>query len=678
MLNKLAFRNAKRSFKDYLIYLITMIFITSLMFAFDSMIFSRDVQKISSEAGMMGMMIGLATFFIVLIIIWLIHYMIRFMASKRSREFATYLLLGFHKKQIANLFLKETVLLGVTAFIAGLLPGILLQQVLTTLIYAIVNADYRIRLELKAGTFFMTASIFFVSYFLALFRNKRRFKKLNIRDMMYQDQQNEELKKGNQSGRQWLFFVSILYMLFFGWVVSGGHANDWNIYLLLLSLILSVYLLYMGLTAFLIGYIKKEGGGVWKEANIFVLRQIASKIRTMQFTLGTLTLLFMVALLGASHALMLNQFQNTQSDINWPFDIADYNTDPNYNFTQEKTLIQKETNVKSEHIYQIFENQTNYFSEFMWKYYKDVLDNSIADRNAYFHYDTYIKLSDYNFLRRMLGYKKVSLNQDQYLLHIKKRLKDAGNRFAATPLTIHGTAYHCKGVYTEGFEQNGHNGADYLIVIPDAAASAMKPYYSLLMAQTVGSVPAGLDGKLLKCQGDKHDGHDYDYFEKNVDRGFGTDFMYVSNKYVLVRTNEMRDMKSLLSALIFPLFYVGLVFLCVALTVLAVQQLSDAAKHRRRYSLLQKLGLNERELSHVILKQLLLYYLCPFIASVLISGGIVLYDSREFVALSGAEVPSWFYFGVSLLLFGGIYILYFIATYVEFKRNVGVWDNTPP
>lgn len=676
MLNKLAFRNAKRSFRDYLIYLATMIFITALMFAFDSMIFSKDIQNISSQAGMMGMMIGLATFFIVLIIIWLMHYMIRFMASKRSREFATYLLLGFHKKQIANLFLKETVILGAAAFFIGLIPGILLQQIITTFIYAVVDAQYSIHLELKAGTFLMTAAIFCISYFLALFRNKRRFKKWNIRDMMYLDQQNEESKSGNRSGRQWLFFVSVTYILFFDQMMVSGHTNEWNIYPLIIGLILSIYLLYMGLTAFLIGHIKKERAGVLKGANVFVLRQLSSKVKTMQFTLGTLTLLFIVALMGASHALMLNQFQTTQSDEDWPFDIADYDSNPNYDFAREKALIQKEANVKSEHTYQIFEDHTNSFSHFMKTRYKEDLDNSIADKNAYFHYDTYMKLSDYNVLREMLGHKKVSLDRDQYIIHIKKRLKGAGLRFASHLIHIHGDTYHCKGVYTEGFEQNGHNGADYLLVVPDEAVDTMKPYYSLFMAQTEGSVPFGLEDQLLKCQDFHHSVHDYGYFEKNVDRGLGTDFMYVTASYVFVRATEMRDMKSLLSSLIFPLFYVGLVFLCVALAVLAVQQLSDSAKHRCRYRLLRKLGMSEKELDHVILKQLFFYYLCPFIASILISGGIVLYDGRQFSTLISTSAPSWSYLGISLLLFGSIYGIYFIGTYVQFKRNVGVWGKS--
>ena len=132
MLNKLALRNAKRSFRDYLIYLLTMIFTAALMFSFDSMIFSDDVKKLCSEAGMMGAMLGLATFFIVLIMIWLVHYMMKFMAEKRSREFATYLLLGFHKKQIARLFLKEMLLLGLAAFFIGLLPGLFFRRPVLT------------------------------------------------------------------------------------------------------------------------------------------------------------------------------------------------------------------------------------------------------------------------------------------------------------------------------------------------------------------------------------------------------------------------------------------------------------------------------------------------------------------------------------------------------------------
>ena len=119
MFGKLALRNVRRSARDYLVYVLTMTFVVSLMFAFNSIIFSKDLQKMYEMAAIMAAMIGIATFFIVLIVAWLINYMVRFMLEKRSREFGTYLLLGMNKKQISGLYMKENILMGMIAFVIG-------------------------------------------------------------------------------------------------------------------------------------------------------------------------------------------------------------------------------------------------------------------------------------------------------------------------------------------------------------------------------------------------------------------------------------------------------------------------------------------------------------------------------------------------------------------------------
>ena len=84
MFGKLALRNVRRSARDYLVYVLTMTFVVSLMFAFNSIIFSKDLQKMYEMAAIMAAMIGIATFFIVLIVAWLINYMVRFMLEKRK------------------------------------------------------------------------------------------------------------------------------------------------------------------------------------------------------------------------------------------------------------------------------------------------------------------------------------------------------------------------------------------------------------------------------------------------------------------------------------------------------------------------------------------------------------------------------------------------------------------
>lgn len=86
------------------------------MFAFNSLIFSGEVHDMFQGVEVMEVMLGLATFFIVLIVAWLINYMIRFILEKRSREFGIYLLLGMEKRQIARLYMRESVLLGAGHF----------------------------------------------------------------------------------------------------------------------------------------------------------------------------------------------------------------------------------------------------------------------------------------------------------------------------------------------------------------------------------------------------------------------------------------------------------------------------------------------------------------------------------------------------------------------------------
>ena len=125
MLSKLAFRNMKRSAKDYLVYMLTMAVVTALMYAFNSLIFQNDINQYFELEALMEVMIGLATFFIVLIVAWLINYMVRFMLEKRSSEFGIYLLLGMKKKMISRIYMRENILLGGISFLIGILFGIL-------------------------------------------------------------------------------------------------------------------------------------------------------------------------------------------------------------------------------------------------------------------------------------------------------------------------------------------------------------------------------------------------------------------------------------------------------------------------------------------------------------------------------------------------------------------------
>lgn len=685
MNRKLAIRNVMRLAKDYVVYFLTMTFVTALMFAFNSILFSEDVQGLFDIAGMMAAMVGIATFFIVWIIAWLIHYMVRFILEKRSREFGIYLLIGMQKKEIARLYIRENLVLGVGAFMLGIGIGMLLQQILMSILYGMIQMNYHIQLEMNRACFFMTAGCYAGCYVLALFRLRKRFQKMNIHDFMEAQKKNEEIVEKNEEVKRWLFPVSILFLILFGvLLLGGGVLSNGSILLFLVGLVLVIYLFYTGLSAWIICYVRRKGSAVYKGQNLFLLRQFASKLKTMRFTMGTLTSLFTIAFLGCTAAMMFNDYQKQVLNNKFPFDVQIYNGDSSHDFEEELALLHKETDVKDSYPYRIYTDGTNQVNTWLYthlKYFGTIYKNEDGTPNekkirtendqSYCTSDTFMSLTDYNYLRSMLGYQFVDLGENEYLIHMKKRVHNELGDFSKH-LTIgkkinEGKALSFAGYKTEPFSQDGHNGGDYVIVVPDHVIEKMTPFYSELAVDLNEKAPKDLSQKLDDLREDLSFG---DQEQKENSWCFGSDTVVTYAAVNLVRDNAIPEVRYMLSAIIFPAFYVGLVFVCVALTVLSVQQLSDSTKYRFRYDVLRKLGLDRKEISRTVRKQLFAYYLCPVLFAAGISGIIGIYMSRKFIFFTGVSTSVFQYFGIAFILFFAIYAVYFIATYVGFRRNI--------
>ncbi len=186
-----------------------------------------------------------------------------------------------------------------------------------------------------------------------------------------------------------------------------------------------------------------------------------------------------------------------------------------------------------------------------------------------------------------------------------------------------------------------------------------------MAVMTEQAVPESLSEDLYHTAG-KTRGYDElsDYIK------IGSEALFLMPASIQVKSREVLELKFLMSTLSFPLFYIGLVFLCVAFTVLSVQQLSDANKYKFRYQILYQLGMSRKKISVTVAKQLFLYYLCPVLLSILISAGFILYAGRQFVIYTGIHTNWTDYFCISLAGFLESYILYFAVTYFQFCKNI--------
>lgn len=330
------------------------------------------------------------------------------------------------------------------------------------------------------------------------------------------------------------------------------------------------------------------------------------------------------------------------------------------------------------------------------------LDLSQFEKNnwAYYDYDTYMLEGDYNELRNLLGLAPITLGQEGYAIQVKPRVaKYLDEEIKDRVVEVGAANLKPEGIYTDDFSQNGHNGADFVIIVPDKVRDELTAYYSLYAAKLVAEPSDALKNKLDQYTNGKTGRMTEDEYLAKLEsmiasgasveeieafeqekqllvfagislKATGSDQIISLAADTLVQKTERQATMFAVASIIFPIVYIGLVFLCIALTILAVQQLSDSGKYRFRFDVLRKLGLSERQIDGVVWRQLLIYYMLPALFAVLLSSGISILAGNKFVVYTGASGSGLYYYGLSLMIFFGVYLLYFLATYVGFVRNI--------
>lgn len=100
------------------------------------------------------------------------------------------------------------------------------------------------------------------------------------------------------------------------------------------------------------------------------------------------------------------------------------------------------------------------------------------------------------------------------------------------------------------------------------------------------------------------------------------------------------------------------------------QSLSDSTKYKYRYLTLRRLGINDKSLFKTIRKQLLILFCVPAISAILCSFVMMSSLNNVYQQILGDKHLYLMYFGLNLIIFFLIYSIYWIATYIGFKRNI--------
>lgn len=648
MYAKLTFRNVRRSLRDYMIYFITLTLTAALMYSFLALGFSEDIVAMTENMSMLTSGILLLSAVIAFLSSFIIGYAVRFMLGQRKKEFATYELMGMEGKTVRNLFLAENSMIGVGAFLLGALIGTGLAGLLNQVVKNIFEVPHSYRVSFSPQAWAVTLLFFAFMYGFGILRAAKVLRHQKVIDLLYDNRKNEEVRFQSLRRSMAVVLLSIASLtagvLLLGKVLQT-QTNEAFLYLggACLLVLAGVYELHRQIPLLLHQVAKRNLHYKYKGENLFFLGQIGRRIQSAGRTMAVAAILLTVSLAAMFAGLTMGAGYKANMKAHYPYDAGVAVDAP------------------------LTKASMNAIISFTEKH------SGVEDSVAYYLYTVpgesieALSLSDYNHLRRILGFSPVSMGNGEFFVHCDtwNYLDGIEGALEKQPeITLNGRTLTVKEtpVLTEPMEQYQMAGTKgYVLVLPDEVAQQLSGgKIRLVMKLRDGGYPE-LKSELkrfLNSGGWQPELQSRQKMPEKVTMG------------VTVKAWGVANSLTGFTAISFCGLYLSIIFIIFSCSVLAFEQLSAIDRNRKNYEVIDRIGVSGQKQASLIRRELATVFFIPLffplaLTVLLIIGAQVFYG--EAILQEGLVL---FYGLVTILVFCVIYLIYFSATLSLFRRVI--------
>ena len=692
MLFKLSLKNIRKSFKDYAIYFMTLILGVTIFYMFNSIESQEAMMQVNQSQKMiielMTQLIGFVSGFVAIILAFLIIYANNFLIKRRKKEFGIYMTLGMGKRQISKILLFETILIGIISLGIGLVIGIFGSQLMSILVSKLFEVDMtEFQFIFSKDAFVKTCIYFALMYFAVMIFNTISVSRYKLIDLLNAAKKNEKVIIKNPIICTIIFLLSCGVLGYAYYIVSAkaytltSFSKIWPI---LVMGTVATLLLFWSLSGLMIKLIQFRKKTYLKDANMFVLRQINNKINTTVVSMTVICLMLFITITILSTALSIKNTMTRELVEMTPVDINLYKTaslpERYVNRYGEEIVYTKEQIEDSQESVQytlenagldmnllkdVVEISTYTSPNLTWEtYLKDVFDEVKAQFPglAYGTPELIVKESEYNKVAKLYGLEEFHLNDNEYVM-----LCDFDNmvNIRNKELQIDGIITLCGKEYTPKYKEcksgyimmsTSHTNTG-IILVPDSC-----PLTKDMQEQQILIANYNATTDEQKQEIENLFASDDSILIQNLDKN-GIDLEGAT------RISIYDGSVGIATIIVFLAIYLGIIFLISSSAVLALKQLTESSDNKLRYSILRKIGADDRMINHSLFLQIGIFFAFPIIIAMIhsIFGIQFALSTMSGIADAADLLPSII---ATVVIIGFIYGIYFLATYFESKNII--------
>ena len=694
MLFKLSFRNMKKSFKDYAIYFLTLVLGVAIFYMFNSIDSQQVMIEVSQSTRemiqLLIQMLGMVSVFIAIVLGFLIVYANNFLINRRKREFGIYMSLGMGRRQISGIILLETILIGILSLAVGLFIGIFASQFMSILVAKLFEADMtEFTFVFSKDACIKTCIYFAVMYIAVIIFNTLTISRYKLINLLTAVKKNEKVKLKNPIISILIFIASSVLLGYAYYLVTGGVYELRTGEQLLKPIIMGVIGtvgVFWSLSGFILRLIQTRKSVYLKGTNMFVLRQLNNKINTNIVSMTVICLMLFMTISALSSSLSIQSALDSQLEKFTPVDVNLYKTaylpESYVSSYSGKTIYNTEEQIEDSRHPVSYTLETNGYD---MNNLKDIVEipiyaipewtmkTSLGDYSekamqqfsmlAYDTPETVIKISDYNKVAALYGNEQYSLNDDEYMvlcdfeqmINIRDEALKQNSDIEINGKTYHAKYKECKDGFVLMSTSNMNAG---IILVPDSFEIKEENTEQYFLAADYNAETEEEKIELNNVLAGEVDSELFDNLsEKEI------------NLEGMTKISLTEASKGLSTIIIFIAIYLGIVFLIASSAILALKQLTESSDNKQRYTILRKIGCDEKMINQALFRQIFIFFMMPLALAIVHSIFGIKFILSMLAALASPDelLPSII---VTAVIIGAIYGLYFLATYFGSKNII--------
>ena len=568
------------------------------------------VSSLSMNPNMMNMIGGdvmqqtlsLGIYVITVFAVIFLFYTNSFLIKRRKREFGLFNILGMEKKHLSIVIALESIIVFLVSMVLGIGIGILLDKAFYLLIAKMLNASIALGFYISYQSIVNSIILFLIIFVLMYLFSLIQINLSNPIELLHGDQHGEKEPK-----TKWLLALIGLICLGTGYYMSVSIQDPVTAFaffmVAVILVVIGTYMLFTAGSIVILKLLRKNKRYYYKTNHFISVSNMIYRMKQNAVGLGNICILSTMVLVMLSTTISLWVGMNDIIETRFPRDITvsinsvDSNqalyTIDDMNNAIEQAGIQMEDELVYRTLSVSAFNQGNTYTFGNENMSLQDISNVVV---LYF-----ITLDDYN---RTEG-TNVSLAPDEVLVF------PSGKQFDHKTIDIASNTFKVKGILDSIKADSNYsaNLQNSMFVVVDSMDT-------LFMIDDLQKQAYGDNASYI------HTSYDFNLSKsEKMSVKEATDALIANypgdTTYMMVDTQEgnYEDLLSLYASFLFIGIFLSFLFIMATVLIMYYKQITEGYEDKKRFEIMQKVGLNKREVKKTINSQVLTVFFLPLVVA---------------------------------------------------------------